>query len=126
MGKIFTIKYVDSHYTSDQRVSRLRNSEVDIDIGSILDIDRSLVSYHLGSFPLRVLLSNSHSRIPGDITKDDWLKEQRLIWNLNTQRALFTPGHSFNDIHVNDNAKIETTNSNNLIRKCLKIIANLH
>ncbi|CRY16724.1 LysR family transcriptional regulator [Yersinia enterocolitica] len=181
MGESFTIKYVDSHYTSEQRVSRLRNSEVDIDIGSILDIDRSLVSYHLGSFPLGVLLSNSHSRIPSDITKDDWLQEQRLIWNLNTQRALFIPGRSFNDIHVNDNAKIETTNSlnavtlvantdylaifpfmmqsflakqfnvrmsplpfsndgvvsyyayinkksdsNNLIRKCLKIIANLH
>ncbi|EPO2768315.1 LysR family transcriptional regulator, partial [Yersinia enterocolitica] len=37
MGESFTIKYVDSHYTSEQRVSRLRNSEVDIDIGSILD-----------------------------------------------------------------------------------------
>lgn len=85
ISESFTIKYVDSYYSSEQRVSRLRNSEVDIDIGSILNIDRSLVSYHLGSFPLGILLSNSHSRISGDVSKDDWLQEQRLIWNLNMQ-----------------------------------------
>ena len=111
-----TIKYVDSYYNSEQRVSRLRNNEVDIDIGSILNIDRSLVSYHLGSFPLGVLLSNSHSRISGDVSQDDWLQEQRLIWNLNMQGALFAPGRSFKDIHVNsNNAKIQTTNSLNAV-----------
>ncbi|MFJ1229361.1 LysR family transcriptional regulator [Yersinia proxima] len=116
ISESFTIKYVDSYYSSEQRVSRLRNSEVDIDIGSILNIDRSLVSYHLGSFPLGILLSNSHSRISGDVSKDDWLQEQRLIWNLNMQGALFAPGRSFKDIHVNNNnAKIQTTNSLNAV-----------
>ncbi|HDL6960942.1 TPA: hypothetical protein PXM28_000141 [Yersinia enterocolitica] len=80
-----------------------------------MDIDRSLVSYHLGSFPLGILLSNSHSRISGDVSKDDWLQEQRLIWNLNMQGALFAPGRSFKDIHVNNNAKIQTTNSLNAV-----------
>ncbi|CNG96884.1 LysR family transcriptional regulator [Yersinia aldovae] len=112
----FTIKYVDSYYVNEQRVSRLRNSEVDIDIGSILDIDRSLVSYHLGSFPLGILLSNSHSRILGDVGKDDWLQEQRLIWNINMQGASFAPGNTFNDIHVGNNkATIETTSSLNAV-----------
>lgn len=115
ISESFTIKYVDNYYSSEQRISRLRNSEVDIDIGSILDIDRSLVSYHLGSFPLGILLSNSHSRISGDVSKDDWLQEQRLIWNLNMQGALFAPGRSFKDIHVNNNAKIQTTNSLNAV-----------
>lgn len=115
ISESFTIKYVDNYYSSEQRVSRLRNSEVDIDIGSILNIDRSLVSYHLGSFPLGVLLSNFHSRISGDVSKDDWLQEQRLIWNLNMQGALFAPGRSFKDIHVNNNAKIQTTNSLNAV-----------
>ncbi|MGM7958361.1 LysR family transcriptional regulator [Yersinia enterocolitica] len=115
ISESFTIKYVDNYYSSEQRVSRLRNSEVDIDIGSILNIDRSLVSYHLGSFPLGILLSNSHSRISGDVSKDDWLQEQRLIWNLNMQGALFAPGSSFKDIHVNNNATIQTTNSLNAV-----------
>ncbi|MGE4734594.1 LysR family transcriptional regulator [Yersinia enterocolitica] len=115
ISESFTIKYVDNYYSSEQRVSRLRNSEVDIDIGSILNIDRSLVSYHLGSFPLGILLSNSHSRISGDVSKDDWLQEQRLIWNLDMQGALFAPGRSFKDINVNNNAKIQTTNSLNAV-----------
>ncbi|HGI5911825.1 TPA: LysR family transcriptional regulator [Yersinia enterocolitica] len=115
ISESFTIKYVDNYYSSEQRVSRLRNSEIDIDIGSILNIDRSLVSYHLGSFPLGILLSNSHSRISGDVSKDDWLQEQRLIWNLDMQGALFAPGRSFKDINVNNNAKIQTTNSLNAV-----------
>lgn len=115
ISESFTIKYVDNYHSSEQRVSRLRNSEVDIDIGSILNIDRSLVSYHLGSFPLGILLSNSHSRISGDVSKDDWLQEQRLIWNLDMQGALFAPGRSFKDINVNNNAKIQTTNSLNAV-----------
>ncbi|HEN3289488.1 TPA: hypothetical protein U5D70_003190 [Yersinia enterocolitica] len=80
-----------------------------------MNIDRSLVCYHLGSFPLGILLSNSHSRISGDVSKDDWLQEQRLIWNLNMQGALFAPGSSFKDIHVNNNATIQTTNSLNAV-----------
>ncbi|MGE4668990.1 LysR family transcriptional regulator [Yersinia enterocolitica] len=115
ISESFTIKYVDNYHSSEQRVSRLRNSEIDIDIGSILNIDRSLVSYHLGSFPLGILLSNSHSRISGDVSKDDWLQEQRLIWNLDMQGALFAPGRSFKDINVNNNAKIQTTNSLNAV-----------
>jgi DNA-binding transcriptional LysR family regulator len=112
----FTIKYVDSYYADEQRVSRLRNSEVDIDIGSILKIDRSLASYHLGSFPLGILLSNSHSRITGNVSKDEWLQEQHLIWNLNMQGTLFAPGNSFNDIHISNNkVTIETISSLNAV-----------
>ncbi|HEN3645555.1 TPA: hypothetical protein U5E43_001629 [Yersinia enterocolitica] len=61
------------------------------------------------------MLSNSHSRISGDVSKDDWLQEQRLIWNLDMQGALFAPGRSFKDINVNNNAKIQTTNSLNAV-----------
>ncbi|MBX9488187.1 hypothetical protein J8Z82_17325 [Yersinia enterocolitica] len=61
------------------------------------------------------MLSNSHSRISGDVSKDDWLQEQRLIWNLDMQGALFAQGRSFKDINVNNNAKIQTTNSLNAV-----------
>lgn len=110
------IHFVDHNYNADERLIKLRNREVDIDIGAKLPADRSLVAHFLGAFPFKILLRQSHPRIADNITYDDWMREQHILWDWGKHGMFLMQGTTA----LNENLKkrtipIETMSTLNIV-----------
>lgn len=75
------LNFITHPGTNDERLMKLRNREVDIDIGAQLPNDPSIVSYRLFSSPFKVMVSKAHSTIKDTFSVDDWSKNQHIEWN---------------------------------------------
>lgn len=67
--------------TNEDRLMKLRNREVDIDIGAQLPNDPSIVSYRLFSSVFKVMVSKNHSTITDTLTTEDWTNNKHITWN---------------------------------------------
>ncbi|GDX07866.1 LysR family transcriptional regulator [Buttiauxella sp. A111] len=67
--------------TNDERLMKLRNREVDIDIGAQLPNDPSIVSYRLFSSAFKVMVSKNHSTIKDSMSIKDWSANKHVTWN---------------------------------------------
>lgn len=77
-----TVLSFTSHPTSnDERLAKLRNREVDIDIGAQLPNDSSIVSVKLYSSLYKVMVSKTHSSIKNELTVQDWNDNEHILWS---------------------------------------------
>lgn len=64
----------------NERLIKLRNKEVDIDIGTRLPVDRSIVQIKFLLSNSGVLLNKQHPSITDSITLEQWQNSRHAIW----------------------------------------------
>ena len=74
------IHFQQQHENENERLIKLRNKEVDIDIGTRLPVDRSIVQIKFLVSDTGVLLSNEHPTIRESITLEQWHHSRHAIW----------------------------------------------
>lgn len=67
--------------TDLERLARLRNKEIDIDIGSRLPVDNSIIQLKLFSSEVGILVRKEHPKIKHPFTLDDWHQNRHAIWS---------------------------------------------
>ncbi|MCT4711104.1 LysR family transcriptional regulator [Enterobacteriaceae bacterium H11S18] len=66
--------------SAEQRLKNLRHRSVDIDIGSQLPMDNSIIRYPYLVSDMRVMVSKNHSTIQDTFTSRHWYENQHVIW----------------------------------------------
>ena len=103
-----------------ERVIKLRNREVDLDVGSRLPADKSItqLSFFIGNAV--VLASQSHPTIKNVVTMDDWKSNRHAVWlrGMNFINGDFDRTHQFNEITSQRNAAFTSSSTLNLINLC--------
>jgi DNA-binding transcriptional LysR family regulator len=74
------LNFVIHPVLNETRIAKIRNHEVDIDIGGLLPNDISIVSHRLFSSRYKVMVSNHHSTIQNHLTLDDWSNNKHIQW----------------------------------------------
>ncbi|MBU9847079.1 LysR family transcriptional regulator [Rahnella ecdela] len=74
-----------SSHDDAERLMKLRNKEVDVDIGSRLAVDSSIVQLKLFSSDLGALVSKNHPTIKETFTMEDWHQNRHIIWSRGMQ-----------------------------------------
>ncbi|WP_202308537.1 LysR family transcriptional regulator [Dryocola clanedunensis] len=64
----------------EQRLKNLRHRSVDIDIGSQLPVDKSIIRYPCLVSDMCVMVSKNHSTIQDTFTSFHWYENQHVIW----------------------------------------------
>ncbi|HCB2860443.1 LysR family transcriptional regulator [Klebsiella aerogenes] len=64
----------------DERQQKLRNKEVDIDIGTRLPADSNIIQCRLFSCGIRIVTGQQCSIEKNCFTLDDWLKASHIVW----------------------------------------------
>lgn len=67
--------------TDSERLARLRNKEIDIDIGSRLPVDSSIVQLKLFACDVGILVRKGHTMIKPPFSLDDWHQNRHAIWS---------------------------------------------
>lgn len=67
--------------SNDERLARLRNREVDIDIGAQLPNDSSIISFRLYNSRYKAMASRNHSTIQDKLTLEDWANNMHVTWS---------------------------------------------
>lgn len=65
---------------NDERQQKLRNKEVDIDIGTRLPADSNIIQCRLFSCGVRIVTGQQYSIEKTRFTLDDWLKASHIVW----------------------------------------------
>lgn len=63
-----------------ERMIRLRNREIDIDIGSRLPVDKSIIQARFMTSPMGVVVSRQHPTIGDSITLEQWQAQGHTVW----------------------------------------------
>lgn len=74
------LHFQPQHESENERLIKLRNKEVDIDIGTRLPVDRSIVQIKFIVSDTGVLLSKEHPTIKDSITLEQWQNSRHAIW----------------------------------------------
>ncbi|MGL4725440.1 MAG: LysR family transcriptional regulator [Scandinavium sp.] len=70
---------------SCERLTKLRNKEVDLDIGSTLPEDRSIIRTRVLNSPIRAIVRKDHPSIKERLTLDHWSENQHIAWSRESQ-----------------------------------------
>lgn len=70
---------------SDERLCRLRNKEVDLDLGFALPADRSIIRTCALSSPLKAVVRKNHPTIADSLTLKDWTENRHICWSRESQ-----------------------------------------
>lgn len=113
--------FVSHPLTRDKRVSRLRNHEVDLDIGGMLPNDASIISNKLFASKFKVLVSRNHSTIGDTFTRADWEQNKHIRWSLPADETLIQEGDAHQtDALINRKTGSTTENSLSAVMACAK------
>lgn len=74
------LHFQPQHESENERLIKLRNKEVDIDIGTRLPVDRSIVQIKFIVSDTGVLLNREHPTIKESITLEQWHQSRHAIW----------------------------------------------
>jgi len=75
------IHFTPPEMSDNARLLRLRSKEIDIDIGTRLPGDRSIVQTLLFSSGLKILMNSSNPAAKQQVTLDDWLRCNHVRWS---------------------------------------------
>lgn len=67
-------------YSPEERIRNLRNRTIDLDIGSRLPTDSSIISCRLLQSEMCVMASQNHTFIDDSLTMEEWFKCGHLRW----------------------------------------------
>ncbi len=62
------------------RQQQLRNREVDIDIGTSLPVDRSIIQSSLFSCGIKIVASKNHPFLRNKFDMNDWFQVRHVVW----------------------------------------------
>lgn len=104
----------------DTRLRRLRNKEIDIDIGTRLENDRSIIQTRLFSSNLSIFMSESNPKSKGSFTLQDWYDADHVRWSRRTDFICDDYEHAnrFNNIMEQKKISMISSDSLNMAMLC--------
>lgn len=75
------INFCTSVGNDEARIARIRNKEVDIDIGTRLPINNSIIQLRFFSSGISAIVRHDHPVIGENFTMSDWTQHQHAIWS---------------------------------------------
>lgn len=75
------LRYVSSDQDEARRLAALRNKEVDIDVGSRLQVDSSIIQVKLFSTHVGMIARKDHPSIGERFTTQDWHENRHALWS---------------------------------------------
>ncbi|MEB5742660.1 LysR family transcriptional regulator [Klebsiella aerogenes] len=114
------LKFNTPEDDNDSRLRRLRNKEVDIDIGTRLESDRSIVQTRLFSSDLSIFMSKNNPRANAAFTLEDWLEAEHVRWSRRTDFICDDYNHAnrFHQIMEKKNVSMVSSDSLNMAVLC--------
>jgi len=86
------LNFVTHPVSSEKRIVKIRNHEVDLDIGGLLPNDTSIISHKLYSSKFKALVSKNHPTIKDTLTLDDWNFNKHVKWAQISDEMLIQEG----------------------------------
>lgn len=75
------ISFCTSIESDEARLARIRNKEVDIDIGTRLPVNSSVIQVKFFSSGISAIVRHDHPVIGDTFTMSDWTQHQHAIWS---------------------------------------------
>lgn len=115
-----TIHFLPPDMDANERLKKLRNKEVDIDIGTQIPNDKSILSVKFFSCGVKVIARKEHPTINGEITLDDWRENKHVIWSrgMNLICENYQHANEFNSMIEERDASLISSNSTNILLFC--------
>ena len=107
-------------YNEDERLIKLRNREIDLDIGTRLPADRSIHQLRLLIGHAGVLMSKNHSTIKDKVTLSDWENNRHAVWKrgMHFINDDFDRMHRFEELSQTKNIAFTSSSSLNVFSLC--------
>lgn len=113
------LNYVLHPRSNDKRIAKLRNHEVDLDIGGLLPNDASIISHKLFSSGFKAMVSTQHATIKDTLTLDDWNNCKHVEWLQMPDESLVQDGDANQVEELEDrNYSIKSFNTLNSMMIC--------
>ncbi|MFG6655661.1 LysR family transcriptional regulator [Scandinavium sp. M-37] len=98
------LNFVKYPTCKETRISKLRNHEVDFDIGGLLPNDASIVSHKLCSSRFKAMVSINHSTIRDSLSYEDWVNNKHVKWVQKPDETLVQDGNAnqIEELHTRD------------------------
>ncbi|KLF28701.1 hypothetical protein YA29_16540 [Klebsiella aerogenes] len=108
-------------YDDGQRLIKLRNREIDLDIGTRLPSDSSIIQISFFAGNAGVLVRNEHPTIKERVTLKDWNENKHAIWlrGMHFINDDFEKTKAFNHFSHERNVAFTSSSSLNLINLCV-------
>lgn len=115
------ITFCKQEHDDNTRVIKLRNREVDLDIGTRLPADRSIIQLHFFAGHAGILVRDSHPTVKEKVTVEDWQNNNHAVWShgMHFTNDNFELMHKFNELSKARNISFRTSSSLNLITLCM-------
>lgn len=116
----YRVQFKSLCLSDEERILKLRNSEVDIDIGSQLPDESAIISKFFFSSKLKVFASKNNNEIGDTLTIDDWHKCEHADWSRvdNIVEKACDNKEGLIDLLKTRNIKYESSNLMNIIVRC--------
>jgi DNA-binding transcriptional LysR family regulator len=104
-----------------ERLIKLRNREVDLDIGTRLPVDNSITQLRFYAGNAGVLVRKNHPTITDEVTLNDWKKNKHAVWlrGMHFINDDFSHTHRFNELSNHRNVAFTGSSSLNLVTVCM-------
>lgn len=107
-------------YDDTERLIKLRNREVDLDFGTRLPVDNSIVQLSFFAGNAGVLARKNHPTVKDKVTLQDWQNNQHAIWlrGMHFINDDFVKTQKFYELSKQRNISLTASSSLNLINLC--------
>ncbi|MCS2160410.1 LysR family transcriptional regulator [Scandinavium sp. H11S7] len=104
--------FITMDASEEERLSKLKQREVDIDIGGKLPDDVALVSKKFLQSDMKILVSENHSTIDDNFTLSDWRNNSHLRWrrDLGSITSMIDGMDTENELIINREISWESPN----------------
>lgn len=115
-----SIRFSAPELNDDNRLVRLRNKEVDIDIGTRLPLDKSIIQVDFLSCDISIVVSKNHPTIKDRFTMSDWYNNHHILWSRGMSLTCtdFQHANRFNDIINKRKVSVISSSSLNMAMLC--------
>ncbi|HAV1831643.1 TPA: LysR family transcriptional regulator [Enterobacter hormaechei subsp. steigerwaltii] len=115
-----TLRFLTPELNDEARLIRLRNKEIDIDIGSKLPADKSIIQVDYISSEVSIIASKNHSTIGEVFTMKDWHENRHIVWSRGMSLTCGDIKHAnrFNELVNTRNVAVISSNSLNMVSLC--------
>jgi DNA-binding transcriptional LysR family regulator len=113
------LNYVIHPRSNEARIAKIRNHEVDIDIGGLLPNDSSIISHKLFTSKIKAMVNINHPFIQTKLTMEDWNTSKHVQWIQTPGESLVLDGNANQmDALLNRNISYKSVSTLNTIMMC--------
>ena len=114
------INFCTSIENDEDRIARIRNKEVDIDIGTRLPVNNSIIQLRFFSSGISAIVRHDHPVIGETFTMSYWTKHQHAIWSRGMHLISDNVGQTnrFNALFQTRNVAFVASSTLNLVMLC--------